>query len=334
MLATAISIPTPALEKFCTASVAPRERVGAWNDWINNSVTALNIDAAHDADFEAVLYRARLGYTRFLFLASDAAQIYRSREHIIKRREEPVFLVHLQRSGKSFNYQDGRETVLEQGDYVLRDSTREYKIALVGSTENLVVRIPYNRLKERLSCPESLTCIRMPGNEGMSGLVSNFIQQLWERLEGTPEAAREHLADILLDLLVESYRELHDTHIIGSSSAFARRLQVTQFIEANLRNVELSARIIADSLHMSSRYLHRLFQNQGSSIGQLVLHHRLDACSKNLTDPLLTDRSITEIAFRWGFNSSTYFGRTFKKKFGVTPKDYRRLHTRDGNFFR
>lgn len=310
-------------EKLCTRSLAPRERVDTWNKWVNDSVTGLQIDAVCQDDFSAVLQRVALGRLRFMHLASDPAHIHHRREHIVRWGQDPVFLVHLQRRGTSFNYQDGRETVLEQGDYVLRDSTREYDITLAGATENLVLRVPYARLKERISCPESLTCIRMSGSTGVSGLVSNFIQQLWETFAAQPAGASERLADILLDLLVESYRGIH---VAGSSSAFARRLQVLQFIEENLRNTELSPRLIADSLNTSLRHLHRLFQDDQNSIGRLILNQRLEACAKTLAEPLQANRSITEIAFRWGFNSSTYFGRAFKDRFGMTPKYYRQLH--------
>ena len=42
--------------------------------------------------------------------------------------------------------------------------------------------------------------------------------------------------------------------------------------------------------------------------------------------PLLTDTtlSVTEIAFRCGFNSSSYYTETFHRSMGCTPLQYRR----------
>ena len=34
--------------------------------------------------------------------------------------------------------------------------------------------------------------------------------------------------------------------------------------------------------------------------------------------------SITQIAFDLAFTDSSYFGRCFKRQFGITPGDYRR----------
>jgi len=39
---------------------------------------------------------------------------------------------------------------------------------------------------------------------------------------------------------------------------------------------------------------------------------------------------VAEIAFDHGFNSATHFGRVFRRKFGVTPREYRELHAAAG----
>lgn len=318
----------PGFQTFCTRVVPQRQRVGAWKDWINESVTAgLDIQSHDQTDFKAVLHRTRLGRLGFMYLASDAACINHRQEASLMGRGEPAFLVHLQRAGESVNYQDGRQAVLKSGDYILRDNTREYAIELKGDTENLVVRIPYARLRERISYPEGITCIAMPGDKGLSGVCSEFIRQLWDKSEGGFESSQERLGDILIDLLVESYRSLDQVHLVGSSSNYARRLQVLKFVEENLRNEKLSPAMIAESLNLSRRYLHRLFQNDTLSIGRLILNRRLERCARDLIEPLQDNQSITEIAFRWGFNSPSYFGRAFRDSFGVTPKEYRRRNS-------
>jgi len=46
-----------------------------------------------------------------------------------------------------------------------------------------------------------------------------------------------------------------------------------------------------------------------------------------LTLPAQGNRTVTAIAFDYGFNSPTHFGRAFRARYGATPRDYRRRHT-------
>ena len=49
---------------------------------------------------------------------------------------------------------------------------------------------------------------------------------------------------------------------------------------------------------------------------------RLDHAAQEL---VTTDDSITDIALRCGFSDSNYFKDSFKKKYGVTPRAYRKM---------
>jgi AraC-like DNA-binding protein len=54
-----------------------------------------------------------------------------------------------------------------------------------------------------------------------------------------------------------------------------------------------------------------------------VLEHRLLRAYRSLNDPNLTDRSISALAFEAGFGDLSYFNRTFRRRFGMTPSDVR-----------
>jgi AraC-like DNA-binding protein len=46
---------------------------------------------------------------------------------------------------------------------------------------------------------------------------------------------------------------------------------------------------------------------------------RLKACYRELSQARLTE-TVTEVAFRWGFNDAAHFSRSFKEAFGTTPR--------------
>ena len=54
-----------------------------------------------------------------------------------------------------------------------------------------------------------------------------------------------------------------------------------------------------------------------------ILDKRLEGVAENLRIPALLGRSITEIAFSWGFNDLSHFSRAVRAKFGASPKAFR-----------
>jgi transcriptional regulator GlxA family with amidase domain len=51
---------------------------------------------------------------------------------------------------------------------------------------------------------------------------------------------------------------------------------------------------------------------------------RLEVCARSLQSSAHRNRSVTAIAFDHGFNSPTHFGRVFRDKFNMTPREFRR----------
>jgi AraC-like DNA-binding protein len=74
---------------------------------------------------------------------------------------------------------------------------------------------------------------------------------------------------------------------------------------------------------MSLRSFQRLFQIHGTTPTKWILDKRLEGVAEDLRVPALIGRSITEIAFSWGFNDLSHFNRAFRAKFGVSPKAFR-----------
>jgi AraC-like DNA-binding protein len=95
------------------------------------------------------------------------------------------------------------------------------------------------------------------------------------------------------------------------------------YIDAHLTETTLSPSEIASALDLSVRHVHRLFSRQGSTVADCIRAQRLRHCRSDLADPRLGDKSITEIAFFWGFNDSAHFSRAFKQQFGISPRGFR-----------
>ncbi len=63
-----------------------------------------------------------------------------------------------------------------------------------------------------------------------------------------------------------------------------------------------------------------LKDKKGITLRQYIIAYRLKAAKRMLE---LTDKSAAEIAEECGFTDASYFTKTFKNAFGITPKEYR-----------
>jgi AraC-like DNA-binding protein len=84
---------------------------------------------------------------------------------------------------------------------------------------------------------------------------------------------------------------------------------------------------IAAAHHISLRYLHKLFQQDGHTIAGWIRERRLEQCRRDLANPQLAARPIHPIAARWGFTSPAHFSQAFRSAHGLSPRQYRQQCT-------
>ena len=100
-------------------------------------------------------------------------------------------------------------------------------------------------------------------------------------------------------------------------------LQAARFINEHFRQ-QISAADIAAAAGFSPNYLSRKFREAvGIGVHEYLVFIRLRSAAGELVS---TDSSVTEIALRCGFSDSNYFKDAFKKKYGMTPRMYRKTH--------
>jgi AraC-like DNA-binding protein len=94
-------------------------------------------------------------------------------------------------------------------------------------------------------------------------------------------------------------------------------------IEVRLAQKNLSLTSFARSQGVTVRHLQKLFEADGQTFSEYVLERRLERARQLLLDFAVVQRSISSIAFDLGFGDLSYFNRTFKKRFGATPREVR-----------
>lgn len=86
--------------------------------------------------------------------------------------------------------------------------------------------------------------------------------------------------------------------------------------------IDLTNARIAEMLFISERQLSRIASRYyGMSIHQAIIERRLTTAEKLLSD---TDGTVESIGETVGYNSKSGFYRDFRKKYGLTPVEYRK----------
>lgn len=86
-------------------------------------------------------------------------------------------------------------------------------------------------------------------------------------------------------------------------------------------NDKITLTDIANYLHINASYFSRIFKKEtGESFIEFVTRVKMEKAKEMLSS---TIKPIDQIAFDLGFDNKSYFFRTFKKHFGITPKEYK-----------
>ena len=93
-----------------------------------------------------------------------------------------------------------------------------------------------------------------------------------------------------------------------------------RIIEKNLQNSTFSPKDLAQELKISRSTLYRkIKQTSDENSSEFIRNVRLRRAIKLMKTG---NYNLNEIGFIVGFNSTSYFNRSFKKKYGMTPKEY------------
>lgn len=140
----------------------------------------------------------------------------------------------------------------------------------------------------------------------------------------TEFATRNLLSDSWMLLLEDTKKTQPSVSIIHVESQNRLRSMLA-CIHSHYRE-KLTLASIAASAHISEREALRCFQkNLKQSPFEYLISFRLNQSKKLLVE---SDDSITQISYQCGFSNSAYFGKVFKKAFGMTPLAYRSMTKR------
>ncbi|MGW1468188.1 AraC-like ligand-binding domain-containing protein [Streptomyces sp. NPDC002308] len=314
-----------------TASVPDGDKVAYWNAAVNRTLVPMTVTPRGDGPFDARMTTRRLACLQVSTMEADAADVRRT-PALIARSSEALMSVSLQISGTATLVQDGRQAEVGEGDLVVCDRSRPYSFDYPERFATHIFQLPRSVLGLPDSDIRQVTGRAIGTEDGFGAFLRPFLSTLASSADACPPAVADRLAGYLVEMFATLIAETVPPDSAGAESARSDlRRRVRAYINKNLGDPDLSPESIARAHHFSVRYIHRLFEGEGTTVGRLVLKRRLEECHRELSRRGGTALTVSAVAQRWGFVSPSHFSRAFRAAYGVSPREWRSLRTARGD---
>jgi AraC-like DNA-binding protein len=303
---------------WSTDGIPAHERFSYWREVVRSATAGFfgTPEAASPGAFAARVEFRRCGPLRFMLSESETSyRIVRTRRDVANASDH--YALYLQLSGETTSIVGGQAIKLHPGDIGFCEG-REYRAEHGGRCA--IAMLPRAMMERRAPWLRDRPHRKLASDARFAAHLRLHMMELAGN--GSP------LGDAETSLLAESLCNL--VALAGTDGIPSRRLEAELQVEAllalcreNLHDAELSPQRVADHLGISVRTLHSRFRLTGRTFGQWLLENRLQGCGDALRDPRQRTLNISELAYRWGFNDLSYFNRTFRAHFDMTPRDWR-----------
>ena len=270
-------------------------------------------------EFKGYIEYGDIGSIRISRMISPASRF--TRKPTADMSTPPTAMMLLQTRGSSHIEQNGHRTSLSPGDWTLYDPARHFSITTSHDSEHINIMTQSDCVPDLQTKLEQIDnkCF---GRNGAERIVRDLTLSVFRDFQQINTLSAKATTQSIMNLAMIAVDEACTTKT--PISLPEKKAQIMYFIEHHLNEEDLSVDSIAAAFGYSIRQIHRLFQAEaGSSIADHIWKSRLDRSFEALRHVGNHNKTITEIAFSWGFTSSAHFSRAFKKAFGISPSECR-----------
>jgi AraC-like DNA-binding protein len=293
------------------------ERAAFWATVNSRYFGRLRVSSLDDGPLDATLEAYEVGTLRLYRIEAPAHRVQRD-DSCGELPQDQSYKLVLQVRGRGIVEQNGHCATLQPGGWVLYDPQLSYTITNHDRCTLLVGQVPRRMLGGLRPGP----CFAETGSSniaGLHGVMGSYLSALSDQLPALPDGVGAAVSESVLGLLGST---LAEHRVSGRETTLlpeVLKLRVRQYVQSNLSDPALSIPRIAEALRCSTRYLHKVFEDDETSLERLIWTARLERCRAALTHEASAVRTVAEIAFAWGFKSNAHFSRLFKQTFGISP---------------
>ena len=253
------------------------------------------------------------------YCAGGGERVSRQSRHI---RADPrgtcELLVPL--GGKAWVEQGSSSSEIRPGHMALCDIDNPFTFAHDDNYRSIALIVPRHNVAMRSPRVARESQLIDSGN-GLGRVIRMIVTTMQEERDELSASTFDVTCDRLLDLVCLAAEG--DT----SSAPMAHRevveADIRRYIRQHAHESDLDVTVIAKALGWSARYIQQVLQATGTTSRDLIRHERLHLARAQLAGSGTS--SIGQVARGCGFSSQSAFATAFRKEFGMTPSDARKL---------
>lgn len=229
--------------------------------------------------------------------------------------------VRLNKGELLFLNQNATQEILKAGNndiavnFIILPEFFDQSLKMIGEEENMVRDFLISCLRSENSNIGYLH-FKVTDVLPIQNLVENLIWTLINNVQNKRSINQLTMGILFLQLMN------HTDKVTTGKNNFEQELLliILKFIEEHYKDGELSR--LAEELHFDLYWISRTIKKlTGKTYTELVQTKRLNQTIFLLNN---TNMSIADIGYAVGYDNLSYFHRIFKKRYGVSPKQYRK----------
>jgi AraC-like DNA-binding protein len=312
----------PTLFRFSTDHWPERDRLAGLREVLGRKMSRLEFEPL-TASFHADIKLRTVESVGLATLDHSLLRVSRTRELLSDGDHALVLAVS---TGGGSASQFGREAKIEPGDAVLSSSADVGTFVCCSRDDrSLLISLSRQRLLPLVADFDSVFATRIHRTKAALQLLTRYVG-IFEELPTLAPELQQAAVSHIYDLVAMAVGPTRDAGEIakGRGMRAARLRAARAFVMSNLGRHDLSAAILALHLGVTPRYIYMLFEDEPASFSEFLLGERLLYAYRMLIDRRFVSRPISAVALDSGFNDLSYFNRTFRRRFGMTPSEARR----------
>jgi len=199
----------------------------------------------------------------------------------------------------------------------------------LGNNDTLCFLMPRDFVDQRLMYAHNRCARPFEIKEGLGHLVHLTLAAFSADSEKMSAAEFQAACCLMGELALLALSGGADVMTGDRSIRAANLARLKAVVRARCSEPELSLSDIASDCRLSLSYVHNLFRDDGSTLGEFLKAERLQRARQLLEFPAGPAVTVTDVSYGCGFSSPSHFSTVFRRAFGVSPRDVLRQRVKE-----